>query len=168
MTNYLGRPKLKIPKSKSEWLWDVVGYLTYFGSIIFLISVWSSLPDKVPGHYNALGEVDRWGSKWELIILPIIAAFILLVTQILEKFPEVHNYPQRLNESNAERFYLASRKLINQVKNICIIIFSFILFESVSIALEWGGGFGKWFLPLIIIGPSVSIVISIIKQRKIK
>jgi uncharacterized membrane protein len=168
MTNYTGRPKLEIPKTKGEWLWDVLGYLTYIGSIIFLISVWSALPEKVPGHYNALGEVDRWGSKGELLILPIVAGFLLVFMQILERYPEVHNYPQRFNESNAEQFYLASRKLANQLKNISLLIFSFILFESVSIALGWGNGFGRWFLPLTIIGTGVPIVIGIMKQKRIK
>ncbi len=28
------------------------------------------LPDRVPLHYNFAGEIDRWGSKWELLLLP--------------------------------------------------------------------------------------------------
>jgi nitrate reductase NapE component len=114
-----------------------------------------------------LGEVDRWGTKWELIILPIVGAFIFVLMEVLEKYPEVHNYPQRFNESNAEKFYLLSRKLVNQLKNICLIIFALILFESVSIALGWGYGFGMWFLPITILGTGVPIVVGIIKQKKI-
>lgn len=34
--------------------------------------------DIVPAHYNASGEIDRWGSKYENLILPaIIIAFYL-------------------------------------------------------------------------------------------
>lgn len=36
-----------------------------------------TLPEEVLAHYNALGEVDRWGSKWELLILPGVGAFII-------------------------------------------------------------------------------------------
>jgi len=53
------RPKLNIPKTKSEWVWDILGYSCYFGSIILLIIVWSKLPDKVPAHFNAAGEINR-------------------------------------------------------------------------------------------------------------
>ncbi len=31
------------------------------------------LPDQVPLHYNFAGEIDRWGSKWEYLLLPGIA-----------------------------------------------------------------------------------------------
>ncbi|WP_081254210.1 DUF1648 domain-containing protein [Bacillus wiedmannii] len=137
----------------------------FFGSIIFLIIIWGRLPEEVPAHYNAYGAVDRWGSKWEL--LPGIGLFILLLMQALEKFPEVHNYPQRLNELNAKQFYLNSRKMLNQLKNVCLLIFAFIQFETISIALKWSGGFGKLFLPILLIGTVIPIVIGIIRQRKI-
>ncbi|MDF2859368.1 MAG: hypothetical protein K0Q87_5219 [Neobacillus sp.] len=145
-----------------------MGYSFYLGSIIFLIIVWGNLPEEVPGHYNALGEVDRWGSKWELLILPGMGAFIILLMQTIEHFPETHNYPQRFDESNAEQFYLHSRKMINQLKNICLIIFALILFESVAISIDWGEGFGIWFLPIVIISVGLPIVLGIIKQKKIK
>ena len=75
MSNSWSRPKINIPKTKSEWIWDTIGFLFYLGSILLLIFVWNKLPSEVPAHYNALGEVDRWGSKWELLILPSIGAF---------------------------------------------------------------------------------------------
>jgi uncharacterized membrane protein len=168
MSNYLGRPKLKIPKTKSEWIWDVIGFLCILGSIIVLLYVWKTLPDKVPAHYNAAGKVDRWGSKWELLILPFVGIFIALLMGVLEKFPEIHNYPNRLNELNAEQFYLQSRKLVNQLKNICLILFSLILVESISIPLGWGGGLGIWFLPIALIGFGLPILVGIMRLTRIK
>lgn len=168
MSNAWKRPKLNIPKTKSEWVWDIFGYGIYFASAIFLIASWSRLPEKVPAHYNAFGVVDRWGSKWELILLPIITTFLLIFLQLLEKHPEVHNYPARLNESNAAEFYLLSRKLLNQMKNICLILLSALLVESISIALGWGSILGKWFLSVLFISMFFPIVVMIVKQRKIK
>lgn len=162
------RPIIHIPKTGSEWLWDVVGCLFFVGSLLFLVFAWNKLPDEVPAHYNALGEVDRWGSKWELLLLPGIGVFIIFLMQILEKHPELHNYPARFTELNAESFYLHSRKIVNQIKNSCLIIFSVILLESISIALGWGGGFGKWLLPITIIGMITLLVIGIVKQKKIQ
>lgn len=164
----LKRPKLKIPKTNGEWIWDVIGYLLYIGSIILLIFVWGDLPQKVPAHYNALGEVDRWGSKWELIILPMIAAFLALMMQVFEKYPEWHNYPKRFNESNAIKFYIHSRKLINQLKNMCLIMFALVLFESVSISLGWWSGSGIWLLPILLLGIFIPIGLGIYRQKQIK
>lgn len=151
IVNSWGRPKIKIQRTISEWIGDTIGYSFFLGSIIFLIIIWGRLPEEVPGHYNAAGVVDRWGTKWELLILPGIGAFTLLLMQTLEKFPEVHNYPQRLNESNAKQFYLNSRKMINQLKNVCLVVFALIQFETISIALGWKSGIGKLFLPIIVI-----------------
>src|SRR5699024_7491504 len=81
--------------------------------------------------FNGAGEVDRWGSRFELWILPLVSLFTLLFLQIFERHPEIHNHPKRMNESNRAQFYLLSRRLINQVKNICLIIFAFITLESV-------------------------------------
>lgn len=162
------RPKMDLPKTKGEWVWNIIGFILYFGSIILLTGVWSQLPAEVPAHYNAAGEIDRWGSKWELVILPGIGTFILILMTFLEKHPEWHNYPARLNESNAKQFYLYSRKMLNQMKNICLGIFAILLLESVSIAMEWREGFGPWLLPIIIIGTFIPIVIGLIRQRKIR
>lgn len=30
------------------------------------------LPDQIPAHYNAAGLADRWGSKYETLILPVM------------------------------------------------------------------------------------------------
>lgn len=168
MANHSKGPKINIPKTKSEWIWDSIGSLTFLVSIVLLFLVWNDIPEKVPGHYNAMGEVDRWGEKWELILLPAIGATILIGLGVLEKFPEVHNYPQRLNERNAHYFYVNSRKLLNQLKNSSQIIFAFILYESVSIALGWGHGFGVWFLPIFLFSVGMPIALALIKQRKIK
>ncbi len=162
------RPKLHIAKTKSEWVWDIIGYACYISSILFLFYHWSDIPNSVPTHYNAFGEVDRWGAKAELFILPIIGAFLAVFMSLLEKYPEIHNYPKRFNKENARDFYLVSRKMLNQTKNFCLIIFALLLFESISIALGREMFVGKWLLPLILVGVSVLVVAGIIKQRKIR
>src|SRR5690554_3498 len=127
MVNTWEKPKIKIEKTMSEKIWDIIGYSSFIGSIIFLVYAWGKLPEEIPAHFNLAGEVNRWGSKYEILILPIIGGFTFLFMQVLEKFPQVHNYPKRFNESNAEEFYLNSRKLLNVVKNMTLIIFAFII-----------------------------------------
>lgn len=168
MINSSERPKIKIPKTKSEWVWDVIGYSFYLGTLALLLFTWDELPQEIPAHYNALGEVDRWGSKGELLILPALGILIILIMQILERFPEAYNQPKRLNESNAKQFYLVGRKTVNQLKNICLLIFALVLFNDISKALGWTDGFGIIFFPIIIIGFGIPITIVIMKYKKIK
>lgn len=162
------RPKLDIPKTTSEWIWDMIGYTLFIASILLLVIVWRHLPSEVPAHYNAAGEVDRWGSKWELIMLPAINLCLLLFLTFFEKHPEMHNYPKRFNENNALAFYTMSRQLLNQVKNICIIVFTILTVETISIALDWGITIGRYLLPIVLILIFTPIIIVFFKQKRIR
>ena len=37
------------------------------------------LPDRIPLHYDAAGNIDRWGSKWESLLLPCIVLALAAV-----------------------------------------------------------------------------------------
>lgn len=162
------RPILNLPKKKREKVWDCLGGGLFLASIVYIIVIWGKIPDEIPGHFNGAGEVDRWGTKMELLILPLIGLFLWVIMGLLEKAPHLHNYPARLNESNVEKFYLNSRKLLNEMKNICLIIFVLISFKMVQIALGNEQSLGWWFLPLIITVTGISIVKGMIKMSKIK
>ena len=147
---------------------NIIGYTVYLGSIVFLMINWNALPEKVPAHFNAAGEVDRFGPKVEMIILPIVGAFVAGLMQWIERFPEKHNYPQRLNENNAKEFYLVSRKMMNRLKNICLLFFAFSLFEIITIAQGLENPLGNWLFPALIVSVAIVIVYGIIKQVKIR
>ena len=48
------------------------------GMFLGLFVFWGRIPDQIPGHYNGAGEIDRWGSKFELLILPVVGVFMYL------------------------------------------------------------------------------------------
>ena len=35
MTKTWKRPEIKIPKTRSEWVWDIIGLIVYLASIFF-------------------------------------------------------------------------------------------------------------------------------------
>ncbi|POZ54793.1 hypothetical protein LYSIN_03653 [Lysinibacillus sphaericus] len=162
------RPILKLPKTKYEKSLDVIGCGLFTVSILFIIFQWGNLPEEIPAHFNAKGEVDRWGSKIELFILPGIGIFMWIFLGLLEKAPHMHNYPTRLDEHNVEAFYLNSRKLCNEVKNFCLILFAIISCEIVLVALGKIEGLGWWFLPFVLIGTGIPIIKGIMASSKIK
>lgn len=51
--------------------------------VVVTISMLPSLPDKIPAHYNYLGEIDRWGSKYETLILPVLIVLTGIICLIL-------------------------------------------------------------------------------------
>lgn len=58
-------------------------------SLILTVASLSFMPDSIPMHYNLAGEIDRWGSKYESFIFPVInfviSLFFLLSISHCEK-----------------------------------------------------------------------------------
>lgn len=46
---------------------------------IYLAYIWNDLPEKVPMHWNIKGEVDRFGTKYELLLIPILLPLLVYV-----------------------------------------------------------------------------------------
>lgn len=44
------------------------------------------LPDQIPAHYGAGGQVDRWGSKYETLIFPALTAVFGITMLALSKY----------------------------------------------------------------------------------
>lgn len=59
--------------------------LTLLGFVLAGI-FFSLAPEQIPVHYNAQGEVDRWGSKYEYLILPVINLVSGVVLAWLARF----------------------------------------------------------------------------------
>ncbi|GKV55356.1 hypothetical protein NCCP2222_13030 [Sporosarcina sp. NCCP-2222] len=161
------RPKLNIPKTLLEKVADLLGSIVFISWIGYLVYAWGQLPDQVPGHFDAAGNIDRWGSKWELIILPIIAALLTVFMAFLEKHPEWHNY-MNLNESNIEFQYKNSRLLLNIMKNEILVFFAYISFNSIQLALRKADSIGIAFLPVfltVLFGTMIFFVVRSFRKK---
>ena len=61
----------------------------------YLAYLWNSLPDKVPVHFNYSGEVDRYGSKMALLLIPILLP--LLTYLLMRLVPKIDPKDQLKN-----------------------------------------------------------------------
>jgi len=46
---------------------------------IYLAYIWNELPEKVPMHWNIKGEIDRFGEKSELLLMPILLPLLIYI-----------------------------------------------------------------------------------------
>lgn len=46
---------------------------------IYLAYIWNELPEKVPMHSNIKGEIDRFGEKTELLLIPILLPLLIYI-----------------------------------------------------------------------------------------
>lgn len=145
------RPRLDIPKTAAEKFANIIGYSVFIGGLIYAIINFPSFPAEIPMQFGVDGEVNRYGSPYEMIILLVLPFILIPGLEALERFPQVHNYPLRMDESNMEAFYLNSRTIANFAKNACLIIFAIVFIEITNYALTGTSTFGPLLLPLILI-----------------
>lgn len=48
-----------------------------FLPFVYLAFIWNSLPEEVPIHWNASGEIDGWGAKTTLLLIPLVLPFLI-------------------------------------------------------------------------------------------
>ncbi|MDN7247010.1 DUF1648 domain-containing protein [Planococcus shenhongbingii] len=143
------QPKIDITKPRFALLLDAIAIITFAALLIYLFSQYGSLPDRVPGHYNGAGKVDRWGSKVELFFLPIIGAALWIFMFVMEKFPHTYNY-LNLTEKNAEAQYRNGMLMMNVLKNEMILLFCFITYQNMQVASGNAEGLGTGFMPIFL------------------
>jgi hypothetical protein len=114
-------------------------------SLIYLFLNWNSIPEKIPGHYNAMGKIDRMGSKKELLVLPIISWLMYLGMTALERFPQIWNTGVTVTEENKERVYRVLKNMLSTMKLIVVAVFVYLTINS-SQAIS----LSVWFLPVFI------------------
>ena len=137
---------IKIERNALDILEAIVSLSCLVGVTAYLILAWNTIPAKIPAHYNAAGEVNRWGSKSELILLPIVSWMLFGMITLIERFPQVWNTGVRITDENRTVVYRLLKNLIAWVKMITLSIFgSLTVLSSLSLNLP------IWFLLVFLV-----------------
>jgi uncharacterized membrane protein len=161
----MNRPILSIPKTQTESLHIVISIAALLFTIIYLAIKWTDLPQTMPIHYNTSGEADGWGSKYVLIILPLVALALFIGFSILAKFPHKFNYLVQITTENAHNQYLNARLLLSWINLEIVLLFSYIEWKVIQGALEHSSRLGFVFFALIFIILG-TVVYYMIRMRK--
>lgn len=53
---------------------------------LYIAFIWNKLPQKIPMHWNIEGEVDRYGEKIEILLIPImLPMFVYFIFSVIPK-----------------------------------------------------------------------------------
>jgi uncharacterized membrane protein len=79
---------------KRTWRGELVQLLPIAAMFVVAALCWSHVSDKIPVHWNWEGKVDRYGGKFEgLLLLPLVALGLYLLLLVLPLFdPGKANY----------------------------------------------------------------------------
>ncbi len=161
------RPKRQMDKTILEKVMNIICYGVFVIAFIYLIGHLFQMPDRVATHVNFQGEIDGWGSKWTLLIMPAIAIPTMILMEFLERNPQMHNYPSRFSIENAALFYENSRQTLNYVKNSCLILFAYIMYEITRLGLGENGELGLPIFIAILAWMTAIIIYKAVQRRGI-
>jgi uncharacterized membrane protein len=63
---------------------------------VYLAYIWNQLPQEVPIHYNVKGEIDRYGDKSELIMIPILLPLLIYVLLLVVPYIDPKKQIQKM------------------------------------------------------------------------
>lgn len=127
---------IQIERNALDILEAIVSLSCLVGVVVYLILFWHTFPEQIPGHYNAAGEVDRWGDKSELIVLPIVSWVLYGLITLIERFPQAWNTGVRVTSENRTAVYRLLKSLIAVVKMSMLLMFaSLTVISSLSLSL---------------------------------
>lgn len=132
-------------KHPLDKLMNRMSLLVLLGTAVFLVLYWKDIPQKVPMHFNAAGEIDRWGSRAELLILPVISWLMYGLLTVVEQLPGAWNTGVKVTEENREQVYAFLGHMLSMLKLLIMVMFTWItLWCALARPLP------AWFLPVVL------------------
>lgn len=125
---------------------EAAALLILSGVLLTLYTQWEQIPARVPLHFDVRGEIDRWGGKNSLLLLPATAVFIYLLLTVTSFFPGLWNIPVKLTDANRPAVYACMRNLQIVMKIEVIALLGFLTLRAAQAKALPGV-----FLPLLLL-----------------
>ena len=134
--------------------WTKYDRATYFVSAFLLLATcvwlavkWKELPELVLMHYNFQGEIDHYGKKSELLIVPIFGWVLVILLGVVSRFPKIWNTGGlELTDENQDYVYTRLRYMLNTMRVLVSGVFSYLTVYTLT-----GENLPKTFLPVFIL-----------------
>ena len=149
------RPRLIPEKTRIDYLIDALSIILLTGLWVYCFMAYSGMPETVPTHFDLKGNVDGFGSRLSVFLMPAIATILFVGMYVLNRYPHIFNYPVKLTPENAASQYQLATRFIRWM-NLGLVI----LLGAISFMITLGSQGGKlnpWFLPGILIFSVLSV-----------
>ncbi len=111
------------PATRWQRIAGLLAPLILLGTLVYILIVWHTLPEQIPTHYNAAGEIDGYGGRGTLLIMPIIGLVTDLAVALTARFPKSWNTGVRVTVLNRARVYRLVRDLIAELRLAMALLF---------------------------------------------
>ena len=141
------------------WTWkhkllEALSLACMVGMAALVLVRWDALPAQVPMHYGAGGEIDGWGDKWTIWVVPAMGALCGLCFLLALCIPrEKWNMPVKLTDSNREAAYRLTLTMMLMLQLETILVFVWLcVCQCFLLPL------GAWFLVFSIAAPIATLI----------
>jgi uncharacterized membrane protein len=146
------RPELNIPVSVAGRLTEAACGGLLLAMVIASMMVYTSLPEAVPMHFDASGNVTKTGAPASFLGLPFLALLLFVVLSWLQTKPHWYNYAEAVTVENAFSIYSSGVRFMRGIKCFIVALFSLIQWQI------WSTSTGGAQLPHWIIAVSAAVV----------
>ncbi|MBN1478914.1 DUF1648 domain-containing protein [candidate division KSB1 bacterium] len=140
----------KTPLTKIERWMDYLSILMIVLLFVYTARHVAALPETIPVNFGMTGEPDKWGSRWFVWLLPVVALFVYVILLIPDKLPHYINYPVKITEENAQRQYLMARMFLKTLKLAITVVLLILQWYTIKLALGQASSFGSFFNPVLL------------------
>lgn len=121
---------MKTETSTFQRIMELIGITIILVLIFHVITSYTSLPDKIPGHFNAQGEITRYGSKAEILIMPIFGILMYIGLTLIQINPKIWSVSSR--EDVEIKVYHNLKSMIISLKVQLIGYFLYIAYNQIK------------------------------------
>lgn len=123
----------EIKMKKISLISNTICAIILFCTGAYLVSHWGRIPNKLPRHFDALGRIDAYGSKNQLIALFVVPLILLVAFAVVERFPKLWNTPVKITDRNREYLYNLTIIVLGANKLSIVTLFVYIIYKTLNI-----------------------------------
>jgi uncharacterized membrane protein len=164
LTKAKNQPKLRVGLTLFDLGAEIAGLITILVMWILVFAFYFKLPDIIPVHYDSAGVADSFGQKNFILLFAAIATIAFVMMTVLNRFPHRFSYLVKITENNALTQYLLACRMIRCLKLAIVVIFIFIIIQTIRIAEGKTDSLSSWFLYLLIGLTALTVIYFMIKS----
>lgn len=131
-----------------------------FVSILIPIVFWKWIPDTIPMHYNAAGQVDNWSDKTSLILLLFVILILLGLMCITEYYLRVSAISKNADDSEQNQMFMVHSMIV--LMNLLIQL----MFLYMIVCIVSCRRLGRLFLPVSLVVVFLPLVWYLVKYYR--
>jgi hypothetical protein len=155
------RPKITLKLSQLDKLLEALSIAGMIFMWVYVLLEYSSLPAIIPIHFDLRGNIDNYGDRWTIFLLPAIISIVFAGLTILTKYPHVFNYTRKITTGNAMVEYTSATRTIRVIKFVIVLFLNIIVYNVVQSAKTGHSTLPAWTIIAFMIAMFLPVMISL-------